>query len=231
MKTEFRDNLIGRYQQNVEKMVEVFVRRLALSQETREELMAAAYLGLVEAAGRYDRTTGTEFGVYARLRIRGAIVDNLRSASGLSGRAYRLAKLLQTVQALREQDAAEGMLESDMDTRDRLGSVLEHAAHGAVAFRLSLEEVPEEALECAKREQNPELALEKHESQQKFIRVLETFPEKERLVLEQIYFNDRTVSEVAEEQAGMSKSWVSKLHAKGLKRLRARVSADPGILE
>ena len=223
--------MIGRYQRNVEKMVEVFVRRLALSQETREELMASAYLGLVEAAGRYDRTTGTEFGVYARLRIRGAIVDSLRAASGLSGRSYRLAKLLQTVQALREQDAAEGMLEVDLNTRDRLGSVLEHAAHGAVAFRISLEEVPEEAFECAKPEQNPELEFEKREFQQKFYQILETFPKKERLVLEQIYLNDRTVSEVAEEQAGMSKSWVSKLHAKGLKRLRARVSSDPKILE
>jgi RNA polymerase sigma factor (sigma-70 family) len=48
-------------------------------------------------------------------------------------------------------------------------------------------------------------------------------PEKERIIIEQYYFHDLTLSEVAQQYAGLSKSWVSRLHDRALGMLREKL--------
>jgi DNA-directed RNA polymerase specialized sigma subunit len=53
-----------------------------------------------------------------------------------------------------------------------------------------------------------------------------TLPEKERMIIEQHYFHDRSFVEIANNYAGLSKSWVSRLHDRALSILRAKMVAS-----
>jgi RNA polymerase sigma factor for flagellar operon FliA len=59
-----------------------------------------------------------------------------------------------------------------------------------------------------------------------------TLPEKERTIIEQYYFHDRKFSDIATQSAGLSKSWVSRLHDRALATLKERMETEvPELLD
>jgi RNA polymerase sigma factor for flagellar operon FliA len=93
----------------------------------------------------------------------------------------------------------------------------------AVAFKVSGErdEDSEQAEELD--HQHPEAVLEEKQRLQKIRSIVATLPEKERTIIEQYYFRDRKFVDVAEQFAGVSKSWVSRLHDRALGMLRDKM--------
>jgi RNA polymerase sigma factor for flagellar operon FliA len=224
---ERRDALISEYQEYVHYVVGYLVQSMRLPADLFDEFVAAGYLGLVEAAERFDFEAGKPFKNFAFLRIRGAIIDSIRECSELSGRAYHYARALKAALDLREQLAQE--LESaavdSPPAEDEAGAALEYAAKSLMAFRLSLAQCKNELTTNGRYGENPEVQLSKKEIAKKFRTLLATLPEKERLVIEEYYFNDKSFVEIASEHEGFSKSWVSRLHSRALSRLEHRVMA------
>jgi len=220
-----RDELISEYRSYVHKLVTSLIHKMSLPTKLYDDLVSAGYLGLVEAAERYDKAAGKEFRSYAFLRIRGSIIDSLRESSEFSGRAYRYAKALQAAQDLKEEDQRKHKQISSDATLD-LARVFDYASKGALAFRMSMSDVNEEVSEKVTSESNPEETLA---SKQKFAglrKLIEELPEKERIVLEEYYYNEKTFSEIADEHEGMSKSWVSKLHSRAIDMLKEQYLTD-----
>ena len=60
------------------------------------------------------------------------------------------------------------------------------------------------------------------EKREKIRALVATLPEKQRTVIEHMYFQERSLSETAKEVAGLSKSWVSRIHDKALETLREK---------
>lgn len=206
---ETRNNLITEYHGLVRVIVGKLIASFSFPTSMRDELESAGYIGLVEAADRFDSQSGAHFVGYAKLRIRGSIIDSIRSNATLSGKNYKLAKALQAIQELRE-DAP----------MDNLEDVLEFAAAGALSFQLSLSsgEVLEDELPAD--EDTPHEILSRAQEQAKLKRAVEALPEKERAVVEAYYFQGKRFNELSREDIGLTKSWVSRLHARALHMLR-----------
>lgn len=214
-----RDLLIEEYLGFVESVAKRLIQSMRLPVALYEEFVAAGYLGLVEAAERFVPESGPGFKRYAFLRIRGAIIDGLRRSSDISGPAYRFSRALQAAHEVREMTAAE-----HDDHREsapvKLARILDAAAQGAIAFRLSMEDA-DRAFATLSDAHTPEIGLLESEETKKLRQVVATLPLIERKIIEEYYFNGRSFTEIAELHGeGISKSWVSRLHVRALARIR-----------
>lgn len=172
----------------------------------RQDVRAAAEYGLVQAANAYDASKGVAFTTFAYYRVRGAVFDLLR----------------ETVKTTRFEEAAnEYMIDYSAGAGLPSDAEVKNVAAGIVASYFLASENP--SSEPPPRGADAPLDILLRQEQQKVIRgALKTLPEKNRKVLEAYYFEDLTLEEIG-KRLGLSKSWVSRMHAKGLEMLRPAV--------
>jgi RNA polymerase sigma factor for flagellar operon FliA len=212
--------LVVKYQRYAEQVVGKLIVSLGLPRMHADDYISAGYMGLVEAAGRFDPTRNqAEFKSYAYLRIKGAVIDNIRQTSELSGRVYKYARALQAAGDIREMFFEDMRRQAIRPRRENLYKVLEYASQSALAFKLSLCESAEELSEYTSPD-DPEAPLAKDQDAKLLKRLVDTLPEMEQLVIKEYYFEDSSFAEIARNHAGLSKSWVSRLHVRGLKHLK-----------
>jgi len=228
-----RDKLIEEHQNYVRNIALRLVRTLNLPNSQLDEYISAGYLGLVEAAERFKPSPGRPFKPFAFLRIRGAIIDSIRSSSHVSAAAYKLSKALQAAHELREEldiISQDKVLSQRAPVRSeeataKLAKILDYAAQGVLVFRLSLTEVTGEINGIPDPEESVDKKIESKQDQKNILQLVETLPEKERTIIEEHYFNGKSFIEIAEEYEGMSKSWVSRLHARAVRMLKENYMA------
>lgn len=196
-------------------------------QVQRDDLASAGQLALVLAARSYDPETGVPFGHYARTRIRGALLDELRAADwasrGARSRAKRLAKA-------EERLAAElGRWPSDEELAKELKADLasipsvRHDAHRSVV--LSLDQIvevtggAEDHVDADDHHPDPAQNLLAGERMRYLKAAVEALPDRLRLVVEQYFLGERPMTEIAQE-LGVTESRVSQLRAEALTLLR-----------
>jgi len=220
-----RNLLVDEYRTYAEKLVRLLMQRMGLPEEHHEELRSAAYLGLIDAADRFDRNNDSSFRTYAFYRIRGAVIDNIRSTTGVSGRRYRMVKALQSAEFLKESSfhGYGGVTPKPKDADDELTAILNFASKAVLVKKLSLSGTEDFAFDPADQSPSPEDALSNHEESDLLRRYVSELPETERLVIEAYYFRDLSFVEAAEEVVGASKSWVSRVHARAIQRLHERL--------
>jgi RNA polymerase sigma factor for flagellar operon FliA len=216
-----RDVLIEEYHDFVEGLVSRLMRAMGLPQRHRDDFISAGLLGLVEAAGRFDAGRGSEFRSFAFLRIRGAVIDHIRASCELSGYAYQVLKALESAQELRAQSLEERR-SGFMSTVRQAADGIDNLSKSAVALAIVSASV-EAPFFGGEASSNPERDLSKKQTCEKLRAAIATLPEKERTIIEQYYFHDLTLSEVAHQYAGLSKSWVSRLHDRALGMLREKL--------
>lgn len=201
----------------------------------RDELVAAGNLGLVQAARNYDPATGVSFHRWAKVRIRGAILDELRSVDWLSRGARRRAKRVGQVAeelattlgrpaTLEEVAAATGLsVEEVMDGRadadTRIASL--DAFDGPY-----LETITDDELV------GPEDSVLTRERLVYLRAAVTSLPDRLRTVIEGLFFADRTIPELAEE-LGVTVSRVSQLKTEAMALMRDAMNAslDPALVE
>jgi RNA polymerase sigma factor for flagellar operon FliA len=218
---ERRDQLIHEYHEFVETVVVRLSRAMRLPSALRDEFISAGYFGLIEAASRFDSSRGPDFRSYAFLRIRGAIIDYIRSSCELSGEAHRTLQALEAAHELREFSCTRRtLLDSAVHETECSRGYLEKSA---LIFALS-KSAERRSDDLRQDLLNPEQILLKKRYSEKIRSIVATLPEKERTIIEQYYFHDRKFVEVAAQFAGLSKSWVSRLHDRALEILRDKLS-------
>ena len=215
-----REGLILAYKGYVKSLVGGLVKALNLPNPHFDDFAAAGFLGLVEAAESFDFKRGSSFKSYAFHRIRGAVIDSIRKCSELQGKAYRLSRVLEAVQDVREMMRHEENIEDPTNNDDALAKLLEYAGKGALAYRLSMCEAEEEVVSIPDETPTPQEALELREESEKLQRLIQRLPKDERILMQQYYFKQKSLEEVGEEQGLGSKSWCSRLHAKALGHLK-----------
>jgi RNA polymerase sigma factor for flagellar operon FliA len=217
-----RNALIEEYTDYAEQVVVRIMRSMRLPPVSKDDFLSAGFLGLIEAAGRYENARGHEFRAYAYMRIRGAIIDYIRTSCELTGYAYRRFKAIEAAQELREAEL-EGRATSSQSHPQQAHSPTTYLEKIAVAFKLSTQTEEEEVDPEKQDQQNPEYFLQNKQRIEKIRGIVATLPEKERTIIEQYYFCDRKLVEVAGQFAGLSKSWVSRLHDRALEMLREKM--------
>lgn len=193
----------------------------------RDDLVSAGQLALVKAARAYDPTTGVPFGSYARTRIRGALVDELRSADWATrGVRSRGRQIAQTEDRLASQL---GRWPTDVElARDLnldLSAVVATRSDLHRSVVVSLDHLvdssgsADEHLAADLHHLDAEQALVQSERMRYLTAAVQALPERLRLVVEQYFLGERPMAEIA-EQLGVTESRVSQLRAEALVLLR-----------
>lgn len=185
-----------------------------------DDLVAYGQLGLAEAAHDFDPEEGCQFTTFAYYRIRGAIYDGLAKMSWTNRARYNKLRYQRMAdETLRQSQSEEVPTPGDSVSDDatwfrnsvrRLGVVF-------LASHLGNED-EDQGSEFVDRAAPPPTVVASQEIAEKLRALMETLPHVERSILRNVYFEGTTLQEAA-DRAGVSKSWASRLHAKGLEQL------------
>jgi RNA polymerase sigma factor for flagellar operon FliA len=219
-----RDNL-----NLVRKMVSQTSTRIP-SHVCRDDLLSAGMAGLAMAARHYDDARGVPFDRYAATRIRGALIDELRSFDWASRPVRTKARVLAST--AEELTGALGRTPTDAELAGAVGISVEALGrlsgdvHRAVVlnYEAILENGDSEIL-LPTADSNPEDELIERERVDVVTRAIDALPERLRLVVHRYFFEERTVTEIAEE-LGVTQSRVSQLRSEAIELLRDGVNAQ-----
>jgi len=200
---------------------------------SREDLVSAGHLALVLAARAYDAATGVPFARYAALRIRGALIDELRSMDWASrGARHRARELSATSDRL---TAALGRTPSREELAQALGTDLaavDQARQDAERRVLSIDATVHPVADLVRDEApGPEENVLTGERLRYLRAAVDTLPDRLRTVIEGLFLQDRSVAELADE-LGVTQSRISQLRTEGLALMRDGLNAslDPDLV-
>src|SRR5689334_8172646 len=186
-----------------------------------DDLVAYGSKGLVEAAERFDARPGVAFTTFAYYRIRGAMLDGLRTMGWYSRADYARYRAEERaneyLQNQAERDTAARQAGHTADAGSALESIAEILGGVATIHLTSLEAaaaIPDEKLPA------PDADLQRLQDKARLRQALKKLPEKERALMELYYFVDKNLGE-AGAALGLSKSWACRLHARAVDLLRA----------
>jgi len=200
---------------------------------SRDDLASAGSLALVQAAQAYDATTGVPFARYAALRIRGALLDELRSMDWVSRGARQRARRVASMSD--ELTSRLGRAPSREELATTLGTTVADvdAARGDADRRILSIEAFDSAIADTVSEPSigPEESLLVTEKLQHLRAAVTTLPERLRYVVEQLFFQDRPVVDLAEE-LGVTQSRISQLRTEALALMKDGMnsSLEPSLV-
>ena len=231
---ELRDRLILTYA----PLVKFVAGRLGASLPSHvdeQDLVSSGLLGLVSAIERFDPDREIKFETYAITRIRGAIIDELRSLDWVP-RSVRtrareieraIAELERTLRRVPNDDeiaAKVGVTRQELEdslseiSRSSMAALDELWSPSGGGDQIALIDTIEDD-----GAPDPEFSLEQAEMKEALGDAIARLPEREKLVVTLYYYEELTLREIG-EVLGVTESRVSQLHTKAVLRLKARLS-------
>lgn len=228
--------------ENYVKVVKYVAGRMAIGLPHYVEfndLLSAGMLGLIQAVDNFDYQRGIKFETYAIPRIRGSILDELRSQDWFPRSLRRKAKQLEEAYASievrlgRPATDEEVARELNIDVND-LDSMLGEVAVASI-MSLDADTSPDENDQSTSlgdyladpRSDNVEKLLAEQEMRELIARRLMELPEKEQLVLVLYYYEELTLKEIG-EILDVTESRVCQIHTKAIMRLKGKIQRYEG---
>ncbi len=234
-------NPLGLYSQNTRTDAEALVqahaplvKKIALHLMARlpdsvqlDDLIQAGMIGLLEAASKYEASQGASFETYAGIRIRGAIVDEIRKGDwvprSVHRNARRISEAIQNVEAREGRDARDAEVAEELDLD--LESYHARLSDANVGRLFSLDDLNErgESVNDQAPGEGPAEDIQQADFKHHLATEIENLPERERLVLALYYQEELNLREIG-AVLEVSESRVSQIHAQAAARLRARLA-------
>lgn len=230
----YRDRLILHYAPLV-KYVAGRVRSGLPNNVESADLVSYGMFGLIDALDKYDTSRKIKFETYAINRIRGAIIDELRSLDWVPRSVRSKARDLERAHALLEAKLKRSPTEAELAeqmglSREALAKMMSQVAFTNV---VALDEVTHGGSERGDRmtlgdlledprAPDPEAEFETEEMKILLAEQISTLPEREKVVLTLYYYERLTLAEIG-TVLGVTESRVSQIHSKSLLDLRARL--------
>jgi RNA polymerase sigma factor for flagellar operon FliA len=197
-----------------------------------DDLVSAGVVGLIDAFSKFDRNKKVQFKSYAQFRIRGAILDSLRTLDWSprelrrKGRAVEEAIRAVTQRVGRAPSEQEIAKEMDLGLTDyqQLLGELKGLEIGSLHMERTEDSGDEElAYVPGAPEDDPLFRCLKGEMKQRLADAIDELPEKERMVLTLYYYEELTMKEIG-LTLGVVESRVSQIHSSAVVRLRAALA-------
>ncbi len=233
---EIREQLIIEYSQ----LVKLVAGRLSMylgHNVEYDDLVSYGIFGLIDAIDKFDLTKNVKFETYASLRIRGAILDQIRKMDWIPRTVRQRQRKLD--EAVKQIEMRTGKTATDEELAKELGlsgdELCEWQSQLKVTNVISLNEFEENGPEPmvdtgnTSRFQQPEEVVAETELKETLAASLELLTEKERRVIELYYYEDMTLKEIS-KILDVSESRVSQLHTKGLIKMRKKMGEYMNIL-
>ena len=210
---ELRNRLIVHYLPIV-RSAAVQLRSMAGSLLEQEELIDQGVLALIECLERYDPDRGARFETFAFMRIRGAMIDYIRSQDWVPHRARNFQKKVDEAFSILSH---EQMREPDVgDVADYLDIPVEKVENHIKDMTAI---VAKGELEAGGIEGKPEESLFYKELMETLTSAIDGLGEKERLVITLYYYEELKYSEIAQVM-GIGQSRVCQIHTKAIHKLK-----------
>lgn len=218
------DDLVVRHAPLVKRIALHLAGRLPASVLV-DDLIQAGMIGLLEATRQYDATQGASFQTYAAIRIRGAMLDEIRRLDWTPRSVHRKAR--EVASAVAEIEHRTGREAKDWEVAQQLGldlkdyhQILQDAATARI-FSID-DQDPElgEPHEIAGHEPAAMEILEQEDFQAALIAAIRELPEREQLVMQLYYDEELNLKEIG-QVLGVSESRVSQIHGRIALKLRA----------
>lgn len=196
-----------------------------------DDLVSYGIFGLIDAIDKYDLARGVKFDTYAQLRIRGAIIDQLREIDWLPRSVRQKSKELE--KAYFELESKLGRPATDEEMAESFGLSVEDfqkKIQNVTTYSIvSLDDLLEQKREVTSSEEDkqvetPENLVENTEIKEILVDAIGNLPEKEKKVVSLYYYDELTYKEIG-KLLGISESRVSQLHTKAIIRLKNKFKA------
>jgi len=228
-----RERLIMEYAPLVKYIANRIAMRLPPHIDVND-LINAGIIGLIDAIEKFDPSKEVKFKTYAEIRIKGAILDELRSMDWIPRSIRKVINKL--VGAYHELEQQLGRPAKDEEIAELLGLQMEEfyklLKHSAGAPLISLDVMVDhddkrrDILSCLVDPKSTDAfgALGMGELKDSIAGAIEDLPEKEKQVVALYYYDELTMKEIG-EVLDLTESRVSQIHTKAILRLRVRVTS------
>ena len=221
------DDIVERHGELVRRIAHHLAARLPSSVEV-DDLIQAGMLGLIDAARNFQADQGAAFETYASIRIRGAMIDEIRRGDWVPRSVHR--RYRDVVAATREVEQATGRAASAQEVAGALGvsldeyhRMLEDAARGQlISLDSHAEEHDGEPRLASQGGATPAREFEHDAFRHALGGAIGDLPEREQLVLSLYYEQEMNLREIG-AVLSISESRVCQIHGQAMLRLRARL--------
>ncbi len=221
-----QDRLVEQYAPLVKRIAYHLLGRLPASVQV-EDLMQAGMIGLLEASRKFDFGKGASFETYAGIRIRGAMLDEVRKGDWAPRSVHRNTRMvsdaMRSVESRLGRDAKDHEVAAELDmSLEEYYSILNDTA-GSKLF--SFDDLLESGAPAdVQGDFEPFAGLEDERFRAALAEAINGLPEREKLLLSLYYDEELNLKEIG-AVLGVSESRVSQLHSQCAARLRARLSS------
>ncbi len=235
--SELREKLILEYA----PLVKVVAGRLSMYlgyNVEYEDLVSYGVFGLIDAIDKFDTGKEVKFETYASLRIRGAILDQIRKMDWIPRTIRQRQRQIDT--AMKDIEQKNGRPATDAEIAAYIGiseNELSDWQNQAKADNMvSLNEYVEQGNDISSDKglgggfDTPERVIEKSELKEMLAQALELLTEKEKKVILLYYYEDLTLKEIS-RILEVSESRISQLHTKALQKMKTPMGNYIGILD
>jgi len=221
-----KNHLLTEHMPLVKRLAHQMKAKLPPSVEV-DDLIQAGMIGLLDAIGRYEENHGAQFETYAVLRIRGAMLDELRSSDWMPrSTRQNMRKVEQAMAALQQQlgrppsesEIARSLKLSLADYQEMLG---DSGGHQLVYYEDFHDEDGNDSWldRYAVDDDDPLRALLETDFRQAVIDAIDSLPPREKILMGLYYEEELNLKEIGAVM-GVSESRVSQLHSQAVGRMR-----------
>lgn len=223
-----QERMIQEHSELVRRIAYHLIARLPATTEV-EDLIQSGMMGLLEAARNFDPSRGASFATFAGIRIRGAMIDEVRRHDWTPRSVHQ--KHRQVTQAINAIENETGRHAEPAQVAERLGISLDDyydiVRDSAVSKLCSLDESVDDSTQSrrilSEDAMTPDDAVEGDQFRQEIANEIRRLPEREQLVLSLYYERELNLQEIG-AVLGVSESRVCQIHGQALVRLRARMA-------
>jgi RNA polymerase sigma factor for flagellar operon FliA len=227
MKTRNQDEIVNTHAPLVKRIAYHLMSRLPPSVQA-DDLIQAGMIGLLEASRNYDSGQGASFETYAGIRIRGAMLDEIRrndwAPRSVHRKARKVADAVRQIESRERRDARDHEVARELKlSLDEYHQILQDAS-GYLVMSFEDMGIDNEAVasELADRAPGPIDRVQNEAFKRSLSDAITSLPEREKLVMTLYYDEELNLREIG-AVIGVSESRVSQIHSQALIRLQARL--------